>query len=47
MFWADGVGLPKIVKTLRRLEQQTGDISLHPAGLLTRLAGQNRNFADA
>ena len=47
MFWADGVGLPKIVETLRRLERRTGDISLRPAGLLTRLAEQDRNFADA
>ncbi len=47
MFYADLVGLPRIRDRLADFAAATGDASLQPAPLLSRLAEQGRGFADA
>jgi 3-hydroxyacyl-CoA dehydrogenase len=46
MFWADGVGLPRIVDTLRAMERRTGESAFRPAKLLADLAEQDRRFSE-
>ena len=43
MFWADTLGLPKIVARLERFESQHGAI-FKPAALLEQLAREGRKF---
>ena len=43
MFWANTVGLPKIVAGLRRLEEKYGE-AFRPASLLQQLALEGRSF---
>jgi 3-hydroxyacyl-CoA dehydrogenase len=43
MFWADTVGLPKIVETLRALEAEHGE-AFRPAGLLEKKAADGERF---
>jgi len=43
MFWADTVGLPKIVATLKELEAAHGD-AFKPAALLEKLAAEGGSF---
>ncbi|MFG1302935.1 3-hydroxyacyl-CoA dehydrogenase NAD-binding domain-containing protein [Xanthobacter autotrophicus] len=45
MHWAEGVGLAKIVAGLEEMAAETGDVSLEPAALLKRLAGNAGSFA--
>jgi 3-hydroxyacyl-CoA dehydrogenase len=45
MFYADGVGLPRIRDRLAHYAERSGDASLKPAPLLTRLAGEGQGFA--
>ena len=44
MFWANTVGLPKIVEGLRKLEAEHGE-AFKPAALLVRLAEEGKGFA--
>ncbi len=44
MFWANTVGLPKIVEGLRKLEAREGP-AFAPAALLVRLAHEGKGFA--
>lgn len=44
MFWANTVGLPKIVEGLRKLEAREGP-AFAPAALLVRLAQEGKGFA--
>jgi 3-hydroxyacyl-CoA dehydrogenase len=44
MFWADQVGLAKIVEALERYFAQTGDAMFEPAPLLKRLAAEGKTF---
>lgn len=47
MFYADEVGLPKIVARLREMAAETpGDPSLQPAALLVELAEKGQSFSD-
>jgi 3-hydroxyacyl-CoA dehydrogenase len=43
MFWADTVGLPRIVAKLKELEAEYGDL-FKPATLLEKLAGEGKSF---
>jgi 3-hydroxyacyl-CoA dehydrogenase len=45
MFYADGVGLARIRDRLAHYAERSGDASLKPAPLLTRLAGEGQGFA--
>jgi len=45
MFYADRVGLAKILQVMRRLEEQHGEI-LRPAPLLERLAREGKGFGE-
>ena len=45
MFYADHVGLAKILQVMRRLEEQHGEI-LRPAPLLERLAREGKGFGE-
>lgn len=44
MFWADQVGLPRIVAALERYQAATGDPMFAPAPLLKRLAAEGESF---
>jgi 3-hydroxyacyl-CoA dehydrogenase len=44
MFWADTVGLPKIVANLKEYERRLGD-AFRPSPLLERLAAEGKSFA--
>lgn len=44
MFWADTVGLPHVVATLRALEAAGGGATFTPSALLVRLAEQGGSF---
>ncbi|MBP0491948.1 3-hydroxyacyl-CoA dehydrogenase NAD-binding domain-containing protein [Pararoseomonas indoligenes] len=44
MFYADSVGLPKIVARLREFAAASGDTNLEPAALLLRLAHEGSSF---
>jgi 3-hydroxyacyl-CoA dehydrogenase len=44
MFWADQIGLAKIVEALERYHAQTGDPMFEPAPLLKRLAAEGKTF---
>ncbi|WP_091736379.1 3-hydroxyacyl-CoA dehydrogenase NAD-binding domain-containing protein [Phenylobacterium immobile] len=44
MFWADSVGLAKVVEALERYHAQTGDPMFAPAPLLKRLAAEGKTF---
>ncbi|MEM8936897.1 MAG: 3-hydroxyacyl-CoA dehydrogenase NAD-binding domain-containing protein [Pseudomonadota bacterium] len=46
MFWAETVGLSKIVDGLGRFEAETGDEAFRPATLLVDLADSGKTFAD-
>ena len=46
LFWADQIGLGKIVAEMRGLESRYGE-AFRPSGLLVRLADQGRGFGDA
>jgi 3-hydroxyacyl-CoA dehydrogenase len=43
MFWADTVGLPRIVAKLKELEAVYGDL-FKPTALLEKLAGEGKSF---
>jgi 3-hydroxyacyl-CoA dehydrogenase len=43
MFWADTVGLPKIVAALKDLAAKYGD-SFKPSGLLEKLASEGKKL---
>lgn len=45
MFWADGIGLGRIVEEMRELEASHGE-AFRPAPLLARLAAEGRTFGD-
>lgn len=45
MFYADQVGLPRILAVMRDLHAKQGDV-LKPAALLERLAGEGKGFKD-
>ncbi|WP_426958371.1 3-hydroxyacyl-CoA dehydrogenase NAD-binding domain-containing protein [Muricoccus radiodurans] len=45
MFYADTIGLPRIVERLERFAAQSGDETLQPAPLLRRLAAEGRGFS--
>ena len=47
MFWADQVGLPKIVQALDGYAERLGDESLRPADMLRRLADSGGAFTRA
>ena len=44
MYWADQVGLRRIVASLQRLADQAGGAAVYPAPLLRQLAETGRNF---
>jgi 3-hydroxyacyl-CoA dehydrogenase len=44
MFWADQIGLPKVLAAIERFRSEHGDVYWAPAPLLTRLAQDNRGF---
>ena len=46
MFWADTVGLPKIVAKLKELQAQLGDDRFAPSPLLEKLAAEGKGFRD-
>ena len=46
MHYADSIGLDKVVATLRKYAEQTGDASWEPAPLMVRLAGEGKGFSD-
>lgn len=43
MFWADTVGLPRIVVKLRELEERLGE-EFKPSALLERMAAEGTTF---
>ena len=45
MHYADSVGLDKVVATMRKYAQQTGDSSWEPSPLMVRLAEEGKGFA--
>ncbi|MBP0619382.1 3-hydroxyacyl-CoA dehydrogenase NAD-binding domain-containing protein [Cupriavidus consociatus] len=45
MFYADTIGLDKVVRTLRQYEEMLGE-EFHPAPLLADLAARGKRFAD-
>ncbi|GJD51165.1 Fatty acid oxidation complex subunit alpha [Methylobacterium crusticola] len=45
MFWADTIGLPKVLERLRAYQAEYGD-DFEPAALLERLAGEGKGFKD-
>jgi 3-hydroxyacyl-CoA dehydrogenase len=45
MFFADQVGLAQIRDRLALYAEQSGDKTLEPAPLLSRLAGEGKGFA--
>jgi 3-hydroxyacyl-CoA dehydrogenase len=45
MYWADEVGLPKILETIRTFEARMGD-QWRPADLLVRLVEEGKRFKD-
>ena len=46
MHYADSIGLDKVVATLRKYGEQTGDSSWEPAPLMVRLAEEGKGFKD-
>ncbi|MFT4053645.1 MAG: 3-hydroxyacyl-CoA dehydrogenase NAD-binding domain-containing protein [Novosphingobium sp.] len=44
MFWADQIGLGKVLATIERLRAEQGDAYWTPSPLLVRLAGEGRGF---
>jgi 3-hydroxyacyl-CoA dehydrogenase len=44
MFWADEVGLPKIVEAIERYRERIGAEYWTPAPLLARLAAEGKGF---
>jgi 3-hydroxyacyl-CoA dehydrogenase len=44
MFWADQIGLDKVLATIERFRAEQGDAYWTPAALLVRLAGEGRGF---
>jgi 3-hydroxyacyl-CoA dehydrogenase len=46
MFWADSVGLDKVLSTIRRFGDELGSQYWTPAPLLVSLAGAGKKFAD-
>jgi 3-hydroxyacyl-CoA dehydrogenase len=46
MHYADSIGLDKVVATLRKYHEMTGDPDFEPAPLLVRLAGEGKGFKD-
>ena len=46
MFWADSVGLDKVLSTIRRFGEELGPQYWTPAPLLVSLAGAGKKFAD-
>jgi 3-hydroxyacyl-CoA dehydrogenase len=46
MFWADSVGLDKLLSTIRRFGDELGPQYWSPAPLLVSLAGAGKKFAD-
>jgi 3-hydroxyacyl-CoA dehydrogenase len=46
MFWADSVGLDKVLSTIRRFGDELGPQYWTPAPLLVSLAGAGKKFAD-
>lgn len=46
MHYAESIGLDKVVTTLRRYREQTGDSFWEPAPLLVRLAEEGKGFAE-
>lgn len=45
MFWADSVGLDKVLATIRRFHEEVGE-EWRPAPLLERLVAEGKSFAD-
>ncbi|KMO18568.1 3-hydroxyacyl-CoA dehydrogenase NAD-binding domain-containing protein [Methylobacterium platani] len=45
MFWADTIGLPKVLERLRAYQAEYGD-AFKPAALLERLASEGKGFKD-
>ena len=46
MFWADSVGLDKVLSTIRRFGDELGPQYWAPAPLLVSLAGAGKKLAD-
>ena len=44
MFWADQIGLDRVLASIERFRAQHGDEYWTPAPLLKRLAGEGRGF---
>ncbi len=47
MFYADGIGLEKVLETMRRYHAETGEAYWKPAGLLADLARSGKGFYTA
>jgi 3-hydroxyacyl-CoA dehydrogenase len=45
MFWADSVGLDKVLAALKRYEAEMGDV-FKPAALLEKLVAEGKGFKD-
>jgi 3-hydroxyacyl-CoA dehydrogenase len=45
MFYADTVGLPKVLATIEEFEKRHGELWA-PARLLKKLAGEGKTFSD-
>ncbi len=45
MFWADSIGLDKVLATIRRFHEEVGE-EWRPAPLLERLVAEGKSFAD-
>lgn len=46
MYFADSIGLPKVLATLKQLQQQDGDDFWQPAPLIEKLAAEGKGFKD-
>jgi 3-hydroxyacyl-CoA dehydrogenase len=44
MFWADQIGLPRVLETIERFRAALGDEYWTPSPLLVRLAGESKGF---